>query len=108
MRANVPSSTAATQLLRTRISKICVAIIGTTAAEMIEKATAVVRETPFLEFRLDYLEKPANALPKLKQFLGDNTAANLPALLRPKWKFYPRLPQRVFNWSIWNWNPPRP
>jgi 3-dehydroquinate dehydratase/shikimate dehydrogenase len=82
MRANVPSSTAATQLLRTRISKICVAIIGTTAAEMIEKATAVVRETPFLEFRLDYLEKPANALPKLKQFLGDNTAATAIATCR--------------------------
>jgi 3-dehydroquinate dehydratase/shikimate dehydrogenase len=82
MRANVPSSTAATQLLRTRIGKICVAIIGTTAAEMIEKANAVVKETPFLEFRLDYLEKPANALPKLKQFLADNTAATAIATCR--------------------------
>jgi 3-dehydroquinate dehydratase/shikimate dehydrogenase len=82
MRANVPSSTAATQLLRTRIGKICVAIIGTTAAEMIEKANAVVKETPFLEFRLDYLEKPANALPKLKQFLSDNTAATAIATCR--------------------------
>ncbi|QNI36005.1 shikimate dehydrogenase [Edaphobacter sp. 4G125] len=75
MRANVPTPTAATQLLRTRIGKICVAIIGSTAAEMIEKANAVVKETSFLEFRLDYLEKPLTALPKLKQFFADNSAA---------------------------------
>jgi 3-dehydroquinate dehydratase/shikimate dehydrogenase len=75
MRANVPTPTAATQLLRTRIGKVCVAITGTTAAEMIEKASTVVKETPFLEFRLDYLEKPLNAIPKLKQFFADNTAA---------------------------------
>jgi len=71
----VPTPTAATQLLRTRIGKICVAIIGSTAAEMIEKASTVVKETPFLEFRLDYLEKPLAALPKFKQFFADNTAA---------------------------------
>jgi 3-dehydroquinate dehydratase/shikimate dehydrogenase len=75
MRAKVPTPTAATQLLRTRIGKICVAIIGSTAAEMVEKANAVVKETPFLEFRLDYLEKPLAALPKFKQFFADNTAA---------------------------------
>ncbi|MEG9436546.1 shikimate dehydrogenase [Edaphobacter sp. HDX4] len=75
MRANVPTPTAATQLLRTRIGKVCVAITGTTAVEMIEKASTVVKETPFLEFRLDYLDKPLNAIPKLKQFFADNTAA---------------------------------
>ncbi len=73
MRANVPS--VAPQFLRSRIGKVCVAIIGTTAAEMLEKASAVVKETPFLEFRLDYLEKPLIALPKLKHFFEDNTAA---------------------------------
>jgi 3-dehydroquinate dehydratase/shikimate dehydrogenase len=82
MRANVPTPTAATQLLRTRIGKVCVAIIGTTAAEMIEKASAVVKETPFLEFRLDYLEKPVNALPKVKQFLAANTAVTAIATCR--------------------------
>ncbi len=73
MRANVPS--VAPQFLRSRIGKVCVAIIGNTAAEMLEKASAVVKETPFLEFRLDYLEKPLLALPKLKHFFADNTAA---------------------------------
>jgi 3-dehydroquinate dehydratase/shikimate dehydrogenase len=73
MRVNVPS--VAPQFLRSRIGKVCVAIIGSTATEMLEKANAVVKETPFLEFRLDYLEKPLLALPKLKQFFTDNTAA---------------------------------
>jgi len=65
----------APQYLRSRIGKICVAIIGSTAAEMLEKANAVVKETTFLEFRLDYLDKPLLALPKLKHFFTDNTAA---------------------------------
>jgi 3-dehydroquinate dehydratase / shikimate dehydrogenase len=70
------------QFLRSRIGKVCVAIIGTTPAEMLEKASAVVKETPFLEFRLDYLEKPLVALPKFKHFLSDNTAVTAIATCR--------------------------
>src|ERR1700729_3314457 len=80
MRVNVPS--VAPQFLRSRIGKVCVAIIGSTAAEMLEKATAVVKETPFLEFRLDYLEKPLLALPKLKHFLTENNAVTAIATCR--------------------------
>jgi 3-dehydroquinate dehydratase/shikimate dehydrogenase len=61
---------------------VCVAIVGSTPAEMVEKATSVVKETPFLEFRLDYLEKPLLALPRLKQFFADNTAATAIATCR--------------------------
>lgn len=67
-------TTSTAQFLRSRIGKVCVAIIGATAAEMIEQASTVLKETPFLEFRLDYLDKPALALPKLKQFFAQNTA----------------------------------
>ena len=80
MRSNLP--TVAPQLLRSRLTKVCVAIVGSTPAEMVEKATSVVKETPFLEFRLDYLEKPLLALPKLKQFFADNTAATAIATCR--------------------------
>jgi 3-dehydroquinate dehydratase / shikimate dehydrogenase len=80
MRTNVP--TVVPQFLRPRIGKVCVAIIGNTPAEMLEKATAVVKDWPFLEFRLDYLEKPLLALPRLKQFLADNTAATAIATCR--------------------------
>jgi 3-dehydroquinate dehydratase / shikimate dehydrogenase len=77
-------STVVPQFLRSRIGKICVAIIGDTAAEMLEKASAVVKENPFLEFRLDYLEKPLLALPKIKQFLAENTSATAIATCRRK------------------------
>jgi 3-dehydroquinate dehydratase / shikimate dehydrogenase len=80
MRVNVPS--VAPQFLRSRIGKICVAIIGSTASEMLEKANAVIKETTFLEFRLDYLEKPLLALPKLKQFLAENNAVTAIATCR--------------------------
>jgi len=80
MRSNVPSL--ASHILRSRLTKVCVAIIGSTPAEMIEKATSVVKETPFLEFRLDYLEKPLLALPRFKQFFADNTAATAIATCR--------------------------
>src|SRR4030081_1393453 len=80
MRVNVPS--VAPQFLRSRIGKVCVAIIGSTAAEMLEKASAVVKDTPFLEFRLDYLEKPLLALPKIKQFLADNSMVTAIATCR--------------------------
>ncbi len=44
-------------------------IIGTDPAEMVEKAEALVRDNPFLEFRLDYLPKPGLAIIKIKRFL---------------------------------------
>jgi 3-dehydroquinate dehydratase/shikimate dehydrogenase len=57
------------RLLPLRLPRICVAVIGSDASSMIEKAEAVVRDNSFLEFRLDYLSKPALALPKIKGFM---------------------------------------
>ena len=74
----------ASHLLRSRIGKLCVAITGATAEELIEKATSVLKETTFLEFRLDYLAKPLAALPKLKEFLAENGAATVIATCRCK------------------------
>ena len=72
------------QLLRTRIAKVCVAITGSSPAEMLDRAIAAARETPFLEFRLDYLAKPAAALPAIKDFLAANTAVTAIATCRLK------------------------
>lgn len=44
------------------------AVIGSDATEMTEKAEAMVRDNSFLEFRLDYLSKPDLAIPKVKRF----------------------------------------
>jgi 3-dehydroquinate dehydratase/shikimate dehydrogenase len=63
--------------IRSRIGKICVAITGSTPAEMLENAERIVRENHFVEFRLDYLANPVAILPRLKQFLyerGEITA----------------------------------
>lgn len=60
------------QLLRSRFGKICVAITGSTPAEVIERAAFVIKEHPFIEIRLDYLERPSLALPLLKTFLSTN------------------------------------
>ena len=43
------------------MQKMCVAVTASTPAEMFERAEANVREFPFLEFRLDALQKPALA-----------------------------------------------
>jgi 3-dehydroquinate dehydratase / shikimate dehydrogenase len=56
------------RLLPARLPRISVAITGSDAAEMMDKAEAVVRENPFLEFRLDYLRKPATAFARIKRF----------------------------------------
>ncbi|HEY4359288.1 MAG TPA: shikimate dehydrogenase [Acidobacteriaceae bacterium] len=74
----------ASHLLRSRLGKICVAITGNTPDEMVERATAALHETSFLEFRLDYLPKPAAALPRLKEFIDSNGAATVIATCRCK------------------------
>src|SRR5271155_2744003 len=57
------------RLLPLRLPRVCVAVIGSDPAEMVEKAETLIRDNSFLEFRLDYISKPALALPKVKQFL---------------------------------------
>ena len=50
--------------LRTAIStlysmpRVCVAITGTDANDMIEKAESLARDNSFIEFRLDYVSQP--------------------------------------------------
>ncbi len=78
------STQIASHLLRSRIGKICIAITGQSAEDMVEKASAALKDTTFIEFRLDYLAKPATALPVLKQFLAENGGATVVATCRCK------------------------
>jgi 3-dehydroquinate dehydratase/shikimate dehydrogenase len=55
---------------RLRLPKLCVAIQAGSAAEMVQRAEAALKDSSFLEFRLDSLAKPATVLPSLKEFLG--------------------------------------
>ena len=51
------------------LPRICVALIGSTPSELMQKAEALARENPFVEFRLDYLSRPGTVFPALKDFL---------------------------------------
>src|SRR5271155_2121947 len=59
----------APRLLPLRLPRVCVAVTAPDPTELVEKAEALIRDNPFLEFRLDYISKPALALPKVKQFI---------------------------------------
>ena len=72
------------QYLRSRLGRICVAIIGTTPQEMLDKAEEAVRENTLIEFRLDYLPKPLAAMSKLKSFLETRRDVTAVATCRRK------------------------
>src|ERR1700745_1528338 len=57
------------RLLPLRLPRVCVAVTASDPGELIEKADSLTRDTSFLEFRLDYISKPAVAFPKIKQFI---------------------------------------
>ena len=63
------SSTPATRLLPQRLPKVCLALSGDTADDMVATAESMARDNPFIEFRLDYLKQPSAALPKIHRFL---------------------------------------
>ena len=72
------------QLLLSRTGRVCVAIIGSSPSEVIEKTASTIKENSFVEVRLDYLEKPLLALPGLKALLAENPTATAIATCRRK------------------------
>ena len=52
-----------------RLPKVCLALSGDTAEDMLGNAESMARDNPLLEFRLDYLKQPLAALPKIHRFL---------------------------------------
>src|ERR1022692_4645967 len=63
------SSTPATRLVPQRLPKVCLALSGETAEDIVVTAESMARDNPFLEFRLDYLKQPVAALAKIHRFL---------------------------------------
>ena len=62
--------TFAARTLPLRLPRICVAVVGASGAELVEKAENLGRDNPFVEFRLDYVHTPSLALPALKKFFS--------------------------------------
>src|SRR5438270_892212 len=58
----------ASRLLHLRLSRVCVAVVASDPEELVNKAELLARDNTFLEFRLDYIARPATALDKVSQF----------------------------------------
>ena len=69
---------------RLRVGKLCVAIQADSAAEMMERAEAALKDAKFVELRLDYLAKPVAALPMVKEFLAEHRDVTAIATCRRK------------------------
>jgi 3-dehydroquinate dehydratase / shikimate dehydrogenase len=70
------------RLLPLRLPRVCVAVSGTDASELVEKADRLTRDNSFIEFRLDYLAKPALALSKVKSFVESHPGITVIATCR--------------------------
>src|SRR5246500_2314692 len=68
--------------LRSRMSRICVAVTGASANEMLARAEQISDDNPFIELRLDTLNKPQAILPKLKSFTASNRHVTVIATCR--------------------------
>jgi 3-dehydroquinate dehydratase/shikimate dehydrogenase len=76
------STVYASRIQRFRLPRVCVAVVGEEPAKIIDRAETLVRDNPFMEFRLDYLSNPAAGLPKLKHFLDMHPEATVIATCR--------------------------
>jgi 3-dehydroquinate dehydratase/shikimate dehydrogenase len=72
----------ASRIQRFRLPRVCVAVVGEDASNILDRAESLVRDNPFLEFRLDYLSNPAAGFPKLKHFLDLHPEATVIATCR--------------------------
>ncbi len=70
------------RLLPLRLPRVCVAVIGSDANEMTERAEALARDNSFMEFRLDYLAKPGLGLPRVKRFIDSHPGTVIVATCR--------------------------
>jgi len=52
-----------------RLPRVCLALSGDSAEDMLAIAESMARDNPFIEFRLDYLKQPLAALPNIHRFL---------------------------------------
>ena len=67
-----------------RLGKLCIALQGASPAELMERAQAALHDSKFLEFRLDFLPKPAAMLAYLKDFLTEHRDVTAIATCRRK------------------------
>jgi 3-dehydroquinate dehydratase / shikimate dehydrogenase len=62
-------TTTAPRFSLSRLPKVCLALGAQSVEDLLDTAESMVRDNPFLEFRLDYFKQPVAALPKIRRFL---------------------------------------
>src|ERR1700676_3762116 len=70
------------RFLPLRLPRVCVAVTASDPSDMVDKAEALVRDNPFLEFRLDYIPKPGLAIPTIKHFFEPHPGTTVIATCR--------------------------
>jgi 3-dehydroquinate dehydratase/shikimate dehydrogenase len=65
-----------------RLPRVCVAIGGADADDILQKAEALARDNPFIELRLDYLARPGLALPRIREFTETHPYVSIIATCR--------------------------
>ena len=79
---NSSRSAPAPVIPRLRVGKLCVAIQAGSVEELFARAEAALADSKFLELRLDSLPHPAEALPKVGEFLARHRDAMVIATCR--------------------------
>src|SRR5215813_13464233 len=79
---NSITANVAPRFLPARLPRMCVPVWASNAVDLFQKADVVVRDNPFIEFRLDYLSKPGLAIPRLKTFIEYHPEALIIATCR--------------------------
>jgi 3-dehydroquinate dehydratase/shikimate dehydrogenase len=82
--APMPAQIQTPAVPRLRVGKMCVAIQGSSPAELLDRAEEIVKHFKFIELRLDMLAKPANAPTYVKQFLAEHRDVTAIATCRRK------------------------
>ncbi len=108
------------QYLRSRMGKVCVAIIGSTAAEMVDRAPNYAGQ-PFPGIPPGLPGKATHCAPQAKAILAENsvvtaiatcrappTEESSRALSQPNWTCFRKPPHPGFTWWIWSCRRPRP
>jgi 3-dehydroquinate dehydratase/shikimate dehydrogenase len=70
------------RFLPLRLPRVCVVVTAADPSDLVDKAESLVRDNPFLEFRLDYISKPGLAIPKIKHFFETHPGTTVIATCR--------------------------
>ena len=69
---------------RLRVGKLCLAVQGAAPSEFFARAASAIKDSIFIELRLDFLVKPAAVLPELRCFLSSHRELTVIATCRRK------------------------